>query len=118
MRTALATFSASNTDSSGFQNLLSFSGISGADLGRYPYGDLTLIGSTLYGMTGGGAANSEVNGQGTIFSIHADGSDFQNLLSFNDTNGAYPIGDLTLSGSSLYGMTIGGGANNDGVVFS
>ena len=40
------------------------------------------------------------------------------LLSFNGTNGANPDGSLTLSGSTLYGMTIGGGANGDGTIFS
>ena len=32
-------------------------------------------------------------------------SNFQTLLSFNGTNGEYPYGSLTLSGSTLYGMT-------------
>ena len=49
------------------------------------------------------------NGDGTIFSIHTDGSGFQTLLSFNGSNGAYPDGSLTLVGSTLYGMTIGYG---------
>ena len=43
---------------------------------------LTLSGSTLYGMTIAAA-----HGDGTIFSIDTDGSGFQNLLSFNGTNG-------------------------------
>ena len=49
-------------------------------------GDLTLIGSTLYGMTAIGGANSN----GNIFSINTDGSGFKNLLSFTGTGGAYP----------------------------
>ena len=40
------------------------------------------------------------------------------LLSFNGTNGEYPHGGLTLSGSTLYGMTYHGGANDDGTIFS
>ena len=57
-----------------------------------------------------------VNNDGTIFGINTDGSGFQTLLSFSGTNGAYPQGSLTLSGSRLYGMTASGGSNNDGTV--
>ena len=45
------------------------------------------------------------NGDGTIFSIPVTGGTPTTLLSFNGTNGAYPEGSLTLSGSTLYGMT-------------
>ena len=64
---------------------------------------MTLIGSTLYGMTLVGGADSH----GNIFSINTDGSGYQNLFCFNGANGAYPYGDLTLDGSTLYGMTVG-----------
>src|ERR1017187_5094717 len=40
------------------------------------------------------------------------------LLSFNGTNGAWPQGSLTLSNSTLYGMTWGGGSSSDGNIFS
>ena len=81
-------------------------------------GDLTLSpdGSTLYGMTEYGGANS----LGTIFSIATSGGPLTTLFSFDGTNGEDPFGDLTLSpdGSTLYGMTSAGGAYGDGVVFS
>ena len=96
---------------SGLQNLYSFSG--GAD-GQYPAGDLTLIGSTLYGMTWSGGAS----GKGNIFSVKTDGSGFQNLFSFNGADGANPNGDLTLIGSTLYGMTESGGGSGLGTIFS
>lgn len=103
-----------NTDSTGYKNLYSFSGSDGA----LPAGNLLLIGSTLYGMTSTGGTNSN----GTIFSISTDGSGFHNLLSFSGTGGnapgATPWGVLAVSGSTLYGMTEAGGANNDGTVFS
>ncbi|HEX4145988.1 MAG TPA: choice-of-anchor tandem repeat GloVer-containing protein [Pirellulales bacterium] len=91
--------------------LLSFDGANGES----PVRNLTLGGSTLYGMTPSGGA-----GQGTVFSISTDGSNFENLLAFSGTNGAGPQGSLTLSadGSTLYGMTTGGGANFEGVIFS
>ncbi len=94
------------------QTLLSFSGTNGEE----PFGSLTLGGSTLYGMTIAGGAN----GDGTIFSISVTGGTPTTLVSFDGTDGAIPYGSLTLSadGSTLYGMTTYGGANNDGAIFS
>ena len=47
-------------------------------------------------------------------------SGFQTLLSFDGTSGYEPYGSLTVSadGSTLYGMTEFGGANNEGTIFS
>ncbi|HEX4145987.1 MAG TPA: choice-of-anchor tandem repeat GloVer-containing protein [Pirellulales bacterium] len=93
-------------------DLLDFNGTNGES----PYGDLTLIGSTLYGMTEQGGAF----GHGNIFSISASGGPQTILHSFDPPNGAAPYGDLTSSadGSTLYGMTLGGGPNDDGTLFS
>ena len=107
-----------NLDGSNYQSLLSFSGSSGSYLGNSPWCTLALSGTTLYGMTeSGGLYNT-----GTIFSLGTDGSNFQSLLSFSGSAGpclgAAPMGSLTLSGSTLYGMTFAGGANNAGVVFA
>ena len=93
-----------------YQNLHSFNAL-GTD-GNWPAGSLTLVGSTLYGMTqyGGGAIES-----GSIFSVGTNGNGFQNLVpALTGTGGTYPgsqpWGSLTLVGSTLYGMTSGGGA--------
>ena len=75
---------------------------------------MTLSGSTLYGVTGAGGANSI----GNIFRINTNGGGLQSLFSFNGPNGEIPAGGLTLSGSTLYGMTSQGGANGDGTIFS
>src|ERR1035437_7567247 len=40
------------------------------------------------------------------------------IESFSGTNGAYPMGGLILSGSTVYGMTSEGGTANDGTIFS
>ena len=40
------------------------------------------------------------------------------LASFNGANGESPVAGLTLSGSTLYGTTVDGGANGYGEVFS
>ncbi len=106
------------TNGSGFQNLLSFSGAGGAYPGESPVGSLTLSGATLYGMTAYGGSG----GIGTLFSVGTNGSGFQNLLSFSGSGGAYPgwspFGNLTLSGTTLYGMTQIGGSSANGNVFS
>ncbi len=85
--------------------LASFDGANGA----LPWGNLTLVGSTLYGMTqdGGNLSLNGGAGAGTIFSIPVAGGTITTLVDFNYTNGANPIGSLTLSGSTLYGMTNG-----------
>ncbi len=86
--------------------LLSFNGTDGA----FPNGSLTLSGSTLYGMAYGGGPGGADRGYGTIFSIPVTGGTPTVLASFNGANGENPYGSLTLSGSTLYGMTYDGGA--------
>jgi uncharacterized repeat protein (TIGR03803 family) len=82
--------------------------------GGYPLGDLTLSGSTLYGMTDFGGVNDD----GVIFSIPVTGGTPTTLFNFDGTHGILPCGNLTLSGSTLYGTALRGGANDKGVVFS
>jgi uncharacterized repeat protein (TIGR03803 family) len=103
-----------NTDGTGFTLLHEFAG--GADDGAEPYGDLTLSGSTLYGMTSAGGDSS----LGTIFSINTDGTGFTLLHEFAGgvDDGRNPYSSLTLSGSTLYGMTIAGGDLDAGTIFS
>ena len=101
------------TDGSGFQVLHSFA-FTGQDGGPLSSG-LTLVGSTLFGTTYYGGGN---NGPGTVYSIKTDGSDFQVVHSFAGSDGAQPIGNLTLVGSTLFGTTLYGGTNNVGTIFS
>jgi uncharacterized repeat protein (TIGR03803 family) len=84
--------------------------------GRVPDSGLTALGTLLYGTTYEGGANY----LGTIYSIGMDGSNFGVDYSFGGppADGEDPRGDLLLSGSSFYGMTSLGGANNHGTVFS
>lgn len=82
--------------------------------GWSPVGDLVLSGSTLYGVTTYGGANNN----GTVFKINTDGSDYAILYSFTGgDDGALPWAGLTLSGNTLYGTTIGGGAADQGTIF-
>jgi uncharacterized repeat protein (TIGR03803 family) len=109
-----------NTNGLGFTNLHSFTGGGG---GRTPAGGLRLSGSTLFGTTAQGGANTE----GMVYSIQTDSTGFSDLFDFpNDytdgnSEGAFPQGTLVLSGETLYGAASSGGiggAGGAGVIFS
>ena len=101
--------------------LASFDGANGCG----PCGGLILSGSTLYGTTVSGGPEYVGNGifdsrgNGIVFSLPVLGGTPTVLAAFDyTTNGTAPTGDLTLSGSTLYGTTQGGGINNLGTAFS
>ena len=103
-----------NNDGTGFQTIHSFTG--GA-LGKVPNGPVTVSGSTIYGTTAEGGSG----GDGTVYSINTDGTNYQVLHSFHFSDGENPLGSLLQIGSTLYGMAQIGGANNsqgNGVVFA
>ena len=81
---------------------------------------LVRLGNKLYGTT----SQNGSSGNGTIFSLNTDGSDFNVLYTFtpttNNTNtdGAYTTSSLVLSGNTLYGTPQEGGALGDGSVFA
>ncbi len=98
-------------DGSDYVKLLDFDGTNN---GQNPLGSLISDGTYFYGMTAYGG----VNNWGVIFKIKPDGTDYTNLLDFNGlNNGQNPNGSLILSGSHLYGMTLVGGLNNNGLMF-
>lgn len=97
-------------NSSGFKKLMEFS----AETGFNPNGSLTAVGDSLYGMT----YYDNYYYQGIVFKIHKSGSGYQKLVTFNGAEkGGGPRGSLTLSGTTLYGMTQYGGASANGVIF-
>lgn len=106
-----------NTDGTGYTNLHAFSG-SVTD-GASPRGSLTLIGSTLFGMTEQGGRGDGSYQQGVLFSMETDGSRYTNLHSFSagTSDGARPHGSLVAHAGVLYGMTSGGGSNDYGTIF-
>ena len=86
--------------------------------GAWPWGNLLLAGSTLYGTTAAGGAGLGV-GYGTIFSMNTNGSNFIVLHAFTGSpDGVNPMAGLALSGGTLYGTTQQGGTNGFGTVFS
>jgi uncharacterized repeat protein (TIGR03803 family) len=106
-----------NADGSGYTTLHTFAG--GASDGSKPLGgELTLVGSTLYGMAPHGGTGSSTR-DGVAFKIGTDGSSYNNLLNFTGgAVGAVPYGGLTLAGSKFYGMTRYGGSGDKGALFS
>jgi len=103
-----------NTDGSGFTVLRSLNEFSD---GAEPRGGLIISSNTLFGTaTMGGTGD-----YGTVFRINTDGNNFTNLHNFTalSGDGAEPQGGLVMSGTNLYGMTLGGGTNNgNGIIFS
>ncbi len=115
LRTGYGHIFSVGTNGTNYEGLLSFTGIGGSASGWTPGGSLILSGTTLYGTTRYGGAD----GEGNIFSVGIDGSGYQDLYSFTGYNdGSEPLGNLTLSGGTLFGMTPYGGANGDGTVFA
>ncbi len=86
--------------------------------GREPYGSLILSDGTLYGMT-----NEDGGGDGIIFSIKADASDYSILYRFGliGQYGIFPTVGLIPSedGQTFYGTTgLGGVSALAGTIFS
>ena len=115
-----------NVDGSGFATLYTFTAAdpnTGANVdGAAPWAGLALSVGQLYGTcTRGGA-----NGVGTIFKVNVDGSGFTTLHSFKaldagtqtNSDGAFPLGGLTISGSQVYGTAYKGGGLAVGTVFT
>ena len=102
-------------DGTGFTVLHSFDEFS-EDEGHGPTGGLSLEDGVLYGTTWYGGEYDK----GTVFSIRTNGSDFTTLHHFSghpddgESCGSTPI----LAYGRLYGVTINGGAHNNGVIFS
>ena len=86
------------TNGSGYATLHSF-GL-GTD-GCTPLKNLVLTGGGLYGVT---SASDNNAGQGTVFTINADGTGYRILHSFDGQDGADPDA-LFLYANELYGMT-------------
>src|SRR5260221_6253553 len=112
-----------NTDGTGFMLLHSFTALANDTNGdgAVPYAGLVLSGNTLYGTAyaGGNAGN------GTVFAVNTDGTDFTVLHGFTaiafpgtNTDGTYPYAGLTLSGNTLYGTAFFGGSGGMGTVFA
>jgi uncharacterized repeat protein (TIGR03803 family) len=112
-------------------NVYSFSATATNGLGVYtnrdgysPAANLLLSGNTFYGTAEFGG----LNGHGTVFSVHPDGTAFTNLHSFaavttnelgpyTNSDGASLQCGLVLSGNTLFGTASSGGVFGNGTVF-
>ena len=92
-------------DGTGYTVLHNFLGTAAAD-GSSPRGELTLVGSTFYGATGGGGTDN----QGTIFKINTDGTGYGVVRQFLSGAGQanQPQGGLLQAGSVFFGSSYGG----------
>ncbi|HLI47146.1 MAG TPA: choice-of-anchor tandem repeat GloVer-containing protein [Chthonomonas sp.] len=83
--------------------------------GRFPFGGVIQgKDGMLYGTTYSGGRY----GDGTVFKVSPDGSNFQVLHDFSGTDGAFPAAGLCLgSDGALYGTTNMGGQFGKGVIF-
>jgi uncharacterized repeat protein (TIGR03803 family) len=106
-----------NTDGTDFRVLYTFN-----DDAIVQISGLILSGNTLYGTTDGGG----IFGPGTVFALQTDGTGFTNIYNFSDlkpgppfnSDGTYPLTEMVLAGTTLYGTTGGGGQFGQGIVFS
>jgi len=64
-------------------------------------------------------ADGGASSDGGIYSMGTSGGTLKTLFTFTGgSEGNEPFGGLVLSGSTLYGTTYFGGANNNGLIFS
>lgn len=102
------------TDGSAYQVLHNFTGADGAFpvCALFQYSNGFLYGTTVKG----GSFNN-----GTIFSIHPDGSGYTMMHNFTGTDGSSPAGGLTLVTLSgldfFFGITSAGGTSGNGVIY-
>ncbi len=118
------------TNGTAFAILHTFSIVSGPvgtnGDGQFPNGALILAGDTLYGTAYYGG---DSGGNGTVFKLNTNGSEFATLHSFSpgtyipsgvstNSDGGLPYAGVTLAGNTLFGMTELGGKFGNGVVFA
>lgn len=85
--------------------------------GKLPCANLISIGNQLYGTISQGAGSTG-NGNGGIFKINKDGTNFNLIKGFgNTTQGQNPMGTLYFDGTYLYGTTYSGGGGGYGAFF-
>ncbi len=77
--------------------------------GKNVWSGLTVSGTTLFGTTEKGGTY----GYGTVFRMELDGTGFSVVRSLNYADGAFPMGDLLVSGDWIYGTTSWGGSTNE-----
>jgi uncharacterized repeat protein (TIGR03803 family) len=91
---------------------LLYSFTDGAD-GARPVGPMAVNDTTIYGATttgGGGYKQGCPDGCGTVFSFDTSNGTFVLLHTFVVSDGAFPLGGVTVDNGTLYGTTSAGGS--------
>ena len=99
-----------SVDGSGFTNLYFFNGVSDSGC---PSARLIISGNTLYGTSVGVGGK----GNGSVFSINTNGTNFTNLHIFGGSDGANLSSELILLANTLYGTAAQGGSLGGGTLF-
>lgn len=86
-------------------------------IGYRPQGSLTVSNGKLWGTT-----QYSRDGNGAIFSIGKDGNDYTMVYEFGNSglinDGESPFGSLVEYNGRLWGVTVGGGTDGEGTIFS
>ncbi len=112
-----------NQDGSGYTVLHDFAGYANGEDGSWPQGVVEGSDGVLYGTTQtGGHPDDLLNptGNGTVFKVNQDGSDYTVLYRFPGRSGdgiAPWAGLVEGRDGALYGTTLEGGTKNFGTVF-
>ena len=111
-----------NTDGTDFTNLHSFTTFTNDAFA--PAGGLAISGSSLYGT----AESGGLLGGGVVFTVSTGGKGYTNLFNFQghvgqgqistNNTGGQPYASLLLISNRLYGTTLDGGTNGNGVLFA
>jgi uncharacterized repeat protein (TIGR03803 family) len=85
--------------------------------GNNPIWGVVIVGNNIYGTT----LNGGPNGEGVLFQLSPSGTTYTETLihSFPDSSsdGYFPVGLTADNAGNLYGVTLGGGPNDGGIVY-
>ncbi|HET6275809.1 MAG TPA: choice-of-anchor tandem repeat GloVer-containing protein [Candidatus Cybelea sp.] len=100
----------------GYRSIYSFGERGKFGDGNRPVAALVAVGGRLFGTTEtGGATNAHCNaGCGSVFSVSTSGTERVIHRFQGGSDGAAPLGELTVVGGKLIGTTSGGGASGCG----
>ncbi len=79
-----------------------------------PYGSLLASNGKLWGVR----SQNGTSGDGVIFTVDNDGSNYTEIHDFDGTNGSFPLGTMVESNGKIWGVTEGGGTSDYGIIFN
>ena len=79
-----------------------------------PYGSLLASNGKLWGVR----SQNGTSGDGVIFTVDNDGTNYTEIHDFDGTNGSVPLATLVESNGKIWGVTGGGGTSDYGTIFT